>query len=222
MFLFVGFVEANVALMSTNFNTMPICDLFMKKGSGSSALMERPSLRDAAPVGSIVNSFSLLSVDLPNDMFLDYWRKQKKKQVNRMLTFVQVVGDIWEPTLEQCVQLLDGLKNRSISLQQVDSLLEKYGNELRNLERQLINLQKGIYRVKGKPTPSEKWIRECVLRMKQYHHLHTHADAAKLFVDVRDHFGLLGDFSMVENLSRKVYDVYTSTLICLYPNFTCY
>ena len=194
--------------MNTNFSTMPICHLIVKGESGSSALMERPDFCDAAPVGSIVNSFSLLSVDLPNDMFLAYWTKQKEKQGNKMLTFAQVVSDIWEPAIEHCVQLLDGLKDRSISLQLVDSLLKRYRNKLTDLEKQLINLQNGICRVKGKTPPSERWIRGCVSRMEQYYFLHTHADAAKVFVTFKDRLDLHGDFSLVENLSQKVYNVY--------------
>ena len=219
--MFVGFQDVDDVLMHTDFSAMSICHLRMKEESGSSVLMETPEFRDAAPVGSIVNSFSLLSADPPNDLFLDYWRKQKKKQGNKVLTFSQVVSDIWEPTIQQCVELLDGLKDRSVSLQQVDSLLERYRNKLTDLQKQLINLQKGICKVNGKHTPRERWIRECVIRMEQYYFLHTHADAAKVFVAFRDRLGLLGDFSLVESLSQKVHDVYMhyEGVICLCANF---
>lgn len=218
--LFAGFSTVDCALKNTNFSAMPIRCLRVKKGSGSSALMEMSGFSDAGPIDSIVDNFSFLSDDLHNDMFLDYWSKQKKKQSERMLTFAQVVEYIWEPTIEQCVQLLDGLKERSIPLQEVDSLLNRYSNRLENLENQLINLQKGICRVTGRPIPSERWISECVKRMKQYHFLHTHADAAEVFVTFRDKLGLLGDFSVVENLSRKVHGIYVLVfVICLHANF---
>ena len=200
----LGFSEVDFALKTTNFSAMPICDLYVKEKSGSCVLMEKPSFIVAAPVGIIVNDFSLLLADPPSDIFLDCWRKQVEKQGNKPLTFSQVVGDIWKPTIEQCMQLLDGLKERSLPLDEVDSLLEHYSNRLRILEEQLINLQKKICRVKRKQNPRTRWIPECVKRMKHYHHLRTHADVAEVFVTFRDRLGLLGDFSMVENLSRKV------------------
>lgn len=215
MCLFAGFPSVESALLSSDVGAKPISHLCVEVGSGSNATMKRCCFRDAADFDSIVDDFSLLSSDLPNDMFLDYWTKEKEKQGTDMLSFAQVVCDVWQPAIGKCALLLNRLKERSISLQEVDLLLKRYRNRLSVLKTQLINLQTGICKVQNIPILSGSWIPACVNRMEQYHSLQTHADAARTFVFLRDSLGLGGDFSVVENLSIKVVDIYDMP-VCKY------
>lgn len=215
MCLCAGFSSVQRALLSSDFGEKPISHLCVEVGSGSNASMQKCCFRDAADLDSIVDDFSLLSSDLPNDLFLEYWTKEKQKQGSGTLSFAQVVCDVWQPAIEKCALLLNRLKERSISLQEVDLLLKRYRNRLSVLKTQLRNLQKGICKVLNIPIPSGSWIPACVNRMEQYHSLQTHADAARTFVFFRDSLGLDGDFSVVENLSIKVVDIYDMP-VCKY------
>ena len=191
-------------MLRTLFRAKPISQLCVEKGYGSNVVMEKQCFRGAKALDSMVDRFSFLSSDIPNDIFLDLWEKQKSKQGQKTLTFAQVVSDVWNPVVEQCTQLLDRLYDRSISLEEVDSLLERYKSRV-DLKRHLIHLHKGVCGVKGDPTPTNgDWIVACVYRMEQYYSLKTHAEAASFFASFKSRLGLRGDFSVVENLSGKV------------------
>ena len=166
--------------------------------------MEKHCFRGAKALDSMVDKFSLLSSDVPNDIFLDFWEKQKSKQGQKTLTFTQVVSDVWNPVVEQCTQLLDRLYDCSISLEEVDFLLKRY-KSTQDLKRHLIHLHQGVCSVKGNSIPTNGgWIVACVYRMEQYYSLKTHAEAARFFASFKSRLGLRGDFSVVEKISGKV------------------
>ena len=200
-----GFSSVECELLRTTFRTKPISQLCIEKQSGNIVVMEKHCFRGAQALDSIVDNFTFLSWDLPNEIFLDFWRKQKNKQCSKTLTFSQVVSEVWDPVIEQCAQLLDRLNTRSISLQEVDSFWEQYNSRPSYLKRHLILLQQGICSAKSKPTSTnDDLIIACVDKMEQYSSLKAHAQAAKFFTLFQERLGLSGDFSFVKNLADKV------------------
>ena len=155
----------------------------------------------ARPLEPIVDKFVAISQRHANDLFRKYWKNQKQQHKGVILKFNDIV-QIWECALEKCITFLESLRDRTISLSSVDSLL---ANKTRgNLSQDVRSLEAGVCECTKSPLPSGVWIEGCVSRMYQYQSLFLHASAASAFLALKTSLGLTGDFSMVERLAEQV------------------
>ena len=146
----------------------------------------------------------------PNDIFNRFWC-EKLSQVakeKKALSFQQVVDNVWKPVFDQCVKLLGELKSGKLKLSDVDSLFkESYSsdqNSLNSLRQDLCNLHVAIHN--NQSSDDFERIESVVCHIGQYWNLCNYHEAAKAFIKIRDMLNLTGDFTLVEEVIRRVFN----------------
>ena len=155
----------------------------------------------ADPFIPIISDFTVLIRQYPNNTFKNYWDAEKNVQ-NMMLQLVDVVKKVWEPAFKKCCAFLESLRDKSITLAEVDELLNTYPDE--KLKFEIKQLEKGICHCKNIKVLDNKWIESCVKRMWEYHSLRRHTSAAEAFLSLKVTLELTGDFDIVEKLAAEV------------------
>lgn len=143
----------------------------------------------------------------PNDIFHRVWDVvlMKAGRQNTELTIEDIVTKIWNPTFQECCQILDSLNNRSMMLGEVNERFRNY-DDGNNIKVQLQKLHKGVERCLNRTPPSERptWIDRAVERMQQYWTLSRYATAAQTILQLKEKLELTGDFSLMETIAKKV------------------
>lgn len=158
----------------------------------------------AQPLLSILNSYHFLSQVHHNALFQGIWSSKLKVIAKAKLTLSipDLVTKIWNPVFEECCQLLDSVKSRSIKLKDVD----RYFRELEGgyMQHHLINLLKAIEKCHGWTENSLAWVHGAMSHIKHYWSLCEQAEAACSVLGLRDTLKLTGDFKIIENVASKV------------------
>ena len=195
--IFLGFSTLQEQLLTTNTQLTPISSL-CSWNNGTSITFH--CFTCAVPFFPILHQFTLL---IKVHIFQKFWYDELKKFRNSQLNFHDVKEQVWEPAFLTSCQLLECLRDRSIKLVEVDKLFNED-----NLATELLNLERGICFLKKTETkPTSTWIVPCVQRMEEYRSLCQHASAAHAFLKLKQTLQLTGDFTRVEELAAKVYNV---------------
>lgn len=155
----------------------------------------------AQPLYPILLDFHIFSDQYPNELFQQIW-KSKLKEVAKSktnLTFDDVAAKIWKPIVEECQQLIDTVKYKTITLKAVD-------HHFRDLDRRDINLHlTSLFRATeaclNRTDESTAWIRNAVDLMVHYWSLCEQAVAAKTVIKLRDTLKLTGNFEIIESVA---------------------
>ena len=216
-----------------NFETTSISSLCSSDDNGAKKIKW---LDAARPLDSIVKDFSTLSLKYPSNFFLEVWNSQKVLFTGTNLRIGDVVVCIWQKAFEICVEHIESLRDRSISVKLVDVLLSSYSSkdvlehEIQQLERGVCECDskeipnstwiKGVCECVSRTIPNQTWIKECVEHMYQYKSLCKHASAASAFLKLKETLELTGDFSVVERLASQVSDFLMLSFVqCIYLRF---
>ena len=158
----------------------------------------------AASLFHMLPYFTLLVKSHPTNTFGKFWQSRVGELKEKgELKFQDVADNVWKVVFERTSQYLDSLKDRSIPLVIVDELLIDHSADGNRLETELKTLEEGISKCKGL-TSDSSWIKDCIQRILEYHSLHEHANAAKIFLDLKTVLSLKGDFRVVEELADDV------------------
>ena len=165
---------------------------------------------DAFPLKPFMNHFWIMTKVCNSKIFVDFWRITTFTAVkNRSagLALGEVEKELWTPVFNQCKELLDKLKDCSLSLQVVDKLFKGQHDISGNIKQ----LCRGVEMCqRGQDVKDFKWIRGVTARMNQYWRLRSFADTAEAFLQIRDALKLTGDFGLVERIAAQVrHHVYT-------------
>ena len=173
----------------------------------------------ARPLDSIVKDFATLSLKYSSNFFLEVWNSQKVLFTGTNLQIGDIVVKVWQKAFEICVQHIESLRDRSISVKLVDGLLSSYSSK-DVLEHEIQQLERGVCECVSKEIPNSTWIKDCVNHMYQYKSLCEHASAASAFLKLKETLELTGDFSVVERLASQVSDFLMLCFVqCVYLRF---
>ena len=167
---------------------------------GSAGMIDYTCFSDAQPLNRMLFQFYHLSYEYPSGLFERIWQL-KLKEVARAklnLTFNDVVTKVWIPTFEECCQLIDSVKNGSITLLAVDQYFHHPEGQM---DHHLTSLFKGIEACFDRKVESSVWIRSAVDRMQQYWSLCEQADAASTVMELKDSLKLRGNFEIIETVA---------------------
>ena len=161
----------------------------------------------AAPLETFMKSFWIMTQECSSKIFIDFWHRRVATVVqNRStdLALCDIEKELWTPVFDQCEELLDKLKDYSLSLQMVDQVF-KGQPDIPGIIRQLY---RGVEKCrKGrnlKNLKTFKWMERVIVRMNQYWKLCSFAKAADAFLRIRDALKLTGDFELVERVASEV------------------
>ena len=163
---------------------------------------------------SFVVQFSILSQKYNSAIFSTIWSMSMKHAYinNRNMTITDIAPQVWKPAFKKCQDLLEKLKDTSITLSDVDSHFEKYKTVPKRLEGDLECLFNGINKCLG-VSEDFAWIDSVVAQIHKYWRLCNYRQAAILFLELRDALTLTkGDFRDVERISKEVM---FSTYVCI-------
>ena len=149
--------------------------------------------------------FYVVSFTHGNDLFLCIWKSSLNKAVtsNSQLSLGDVFSLVWEPCLEKCKQLLQSLRDLSMKLSDVDTILKPYEIQ-RSLETCLSSLFKGINDVSCLAF-DHRDIEVAARRIRNYWGLRQYQRSANAILEVKRCLGLQGgNFQSVEKLSQQV------------------
>ncbi len=75
----------------------------------------------ALPTDMVVQFAILSSSNLQNDLFYKQW-KQSIKSLDQTITVQEIYNDVWMPLFDYCEELVNRLRNKKITLKQLESL----------------------------------------------------------------------------------------------------
>ena len=203
--------------LTKNFETTSISSLCSSDDNGAMTIRWYDAAR---PLDSVVKEFAILTVNHPSNFFLEFWNSQKLDFKGTNLQIGDVVVCIWQKAFERCVERIESMRDRSISVKLVDVLLSNYLSE-DALEHEIQQLERGVCECVSRPIPNQTWIKDCVKHMYQYKSLCEHASAAKAFLKLKETLELTGDFSVVERLASQVSDFLNLVLFSLFEVSLC-
>ena len=158
----------------------------------------------AAPLEPFMKSFWIMTQECNSKIFVDFWHRRVTAVVqNRSadLALSDVEEELWTPVFIQCEELLDKLKEYSLSIQMVDQVFKGQPN-IPGIVRQLY---RGVEKCrKGHDVKDFTWITGVIARMNQYWKLCSFAKAADAFLKIRNALKLSGDFELVEQVASEV------------------
>lgn len=151
--------------------------------------------------------FRIMAGENNNDVFQKIWLQTLNSIRNSCieLTIEGVVEHLWEPTFEECLRLLDEIRDLTILLSSVDIYFLQYNDE-RHIIAHLFSLYSGIEMCKNnrRPRSHPMWLRRAVHLMVQYWKLCQYTKAAKVVIDVSIKLKITGDFSLMRTIATKV------------------
>ena len=120
------------------------------------------------------------------------------------MTISDVGPQVWMPAFRKCQQLLDELKDGSITLSDVDKHFKGMEGMEAKLETDLKCLFCGINECL-KASKDYTWIHKAVARIRDYWRLCDYRKAADSFLELKNALNLTkGDFTDVERISKEV------------------
>ena len=122
------------------------------------------------------------------------------------ISFDSVYEKVWKPTIEQCQLLLSRLKDKSVTLEEVEILykMQKFSSQL----SVLCNAMHQCYPKHNESlTLDTSWVSQTVAHVALYHEIANNPKckvAAKVILDVKASLKLEGDFKIIEDLAKHV------------------
>ena len=165
-----------------------------------------------APPIELMEQFWIMTQECKNMLFFDLWNENFTTVTSQSVLRV-AVEEVWSIVFSQCVDLLSRLENYSLSLMTVDKLFK--GNCLPVITNHITQLCRGVeWCQNGSDCTNDfKWIYGVVERMSNFWQLCEFADAARVFLEVRDALNLTGDFQLVDNVASQVRHSYAHIYI---------
>jgi hypothetical protein len=155
----------------------------------------------------IIVQFRIMAGENNNDVFQKIWLKtlNSVRKSYGELTIEGIVEHLWEPAFEECLRLLDEIRDLTILLSSVDIYFLQYDDE-RHIVAHLFSLYSGVEMCKNNRRPSHHpmWLRSAVHLMVQYWKLCQYTKAAKVVIDVSVKLKITGDFSLMRTLATRV------------------
>ena len=141
----------------------------------------------------------------PSKLFEKIWvdnMKRAQRKPESELTIASIKSDIWDPSFQRCIALLDSLRDRSIKLSEVD----QYFREVKDRERQISALCSGVEMCKDGRVfgDGHQWISTAVDLMDRYWSICELAKAAEIVLELKEKLKLSGDFSLIEGIASQV------------------
>ena len=139
-----------------------------------------------------------------NDLFDTYWRQQCNS-CGQLSSFTAVYKEVCEPVVMECVQLLQSLEQRSITLEEVEKSFWKF--EMPELLRHLLKLCEGIRECFPTNTTislGKNWIPSLIKDIEVYKRISTYMNTANVILKLKSSMNLTGDFNAVDTLAKQV------------------
>ena len=118
---------------------------------------------------------------------------QKQEPGAEPLSLEDVVTDVWRPVKQRYDDLCARIQNGSVTLQEVDLFLKAYIGRYPDLEHEFQLM-----------CTDDKWIKQRVHQVQQYHELDQCFHGARLIKEAKDVFQLTGDFTLLEVILSAV------------------
>ena len=144
-----------------------------------------------------------------NKVFEYCWNQQKElsaRTKDKDVSYDSVFEKVWKPTIERCQALLSKLKDKTVTLQEVEILYQ-----MDNLSLHLSVLCKAMqqcYPNLSEPLSlPDKWVPQTIAHIALYHNIANNpkcAEAANVILKVKTSLKLKGDFKMIEDLAVHV------------------
>ena len=100
---------------------------------------------EAAPLEPIMSQFWIMTHECKSKLFSDYWYDRLAliiRSRSSNLALSDIAEEVWSPVFDQCVKLLEELKDYSISLMTVNQLFE--GQPIPTITLSIKQLHKGV------------------------------------------------------------------------------
>jgi hypothetical protein len=149
----------------------------------------------ARPVQEMLPAYQHFAIQYPSDLFQQIWRSKLKAVASekQTLSFEDVVARIWKPVFDECCQLIDSVKELSITLANVDHHFRCLDNRQLHLEQ----LFKATEACHEREVESTTWIRGALDRMHRYWNVCEQAEAAKTVLELKETLQLQGNFEVI-------------------------
>ncbi len=153
----------------------------------------------AQPLQQILSAFHNLSIQFPSELFQQIWKSKLRTVASEKLTLTiaDSVTKIWKPVFDECCQLIDNVKELTITLADVNHHFSKLDERQPHLEL----LFKATEACHGREVKSTAWIRRAIGRMCLYWNVCEQADAAKTVLELKKSLKLEGDFKVIETVA---------------------
>ena len=142
-----------------------------------------------------------------NKVFKYCWDQQLSAvTTDKDITYDSVYEKVWKPAITKCQSLLSRLKDKSVTLEEVEILYK-----IQNFALQLSVLCKAMHQCypnlsESLPLP-DKWVQQIEAHITLYHEIANNpncAEAATVILDIRQSLELEGDFKIIEDLAKNV------------------
>ena len=216
MLLLIAFaveaVELSVCL-TTNFDECKVNELCFTTGQKIVVCC----LPKAPPMKLIMGQICIMTHGYKNGIFIEFCNENFNTITSQSSDLVP--RDAIQEVFSQCIDLLNGLnKNYSLSLMPIDQLFKG-----KPLHISASNITQLFGRVELCLNTSDfKWIHGVVERMREFWKLCEFANAALVFLEVRDALNLTGDFQLVDNVAYQVGQLYMHVYIMYSCNSMSY
>jgi hypothetical protein len=157
----------------------------------------------ASPLLSFAWMFHVMTKKVNSSIFDSTWRSimLHATSSNPKLALTDLEGAVWTPTIIHCQNLLKTMKERSITLRDIDKYFDASGDEI---EQELKALCLGVAMCR-KEVYDDHWINAGVALIVEYRKLRQYHAAATLFLELRTILNLTqGDFHDVERIAKEV------------------
>ena len=142
-----------------------------------------------------------------NKVFEYCWNQQKSTIATiEDVSYDSVYKQVWKPTIEQCQTLLCRLKDKTITLEEAESLYQ-----IENFSAQLSALCNALCHCYPKANESlllpNNWVSHTIAHIALYHEIVDNpkcTQAAEVIIEVRTSLKLEGDFKIIESLAKHV------------------
>ncbi|XP_066519298.1 E3 ubiquitin-protein ligase rnf213-alpha-like [Hoplias malabaricus] len=102
--------------------------------------------------------------------------------------------ELFEPCYSQYETIYTSLRNENITFQVVDSVFDIYKGKYEEFRKDLEVM------CKINPNDDQRWIKERIWQIQQYHDLHLAVESAKVIMDVKKDLCPAGDFHILDRL----------------------
>ena len=143
-----------------------------------------------------------------NEIFECCWDHQIKLNISATtdVSYNSIYELVWKPTISQCQSLLCKLQDKTISLNEVESLYQ-----IENFSLQLSALCDAMHKCypsfKESLPPPHEWVPHTLSHIVIYHEIANNPQctkAARIILQVRASLKLKGDFKTIEDLAKHV------------------
>ena len=156
----------------------------------------------AEPLLPILNSYFLLSSKYPSDLFDCEWTTALKSVSKQNLILSEVVSTVWNPVFTKCNTLINKMRERSITLGEVDDLFR--GQDKNQIYFSIKYLYQAIEECNGTNESNPEWIKDFITHMEQYWTLCEQAEAATTVLVLKASLKLTGNFEIIEHVASRV------------------